>query len=78
MTDFETEIRVYKARYQATDRFFSDLLGVDPSTFIQKKKGRRAFTPYELFQLSDALQIDPRTLYEMLPEVNRTPTSHRG
>lgn len=73
MSDLETEIRVYKARYKETNQFFCDLLGISEDAFIKKYKGVRPFSVYEMFTLSETLQIDPLELYDMLPEVNRHP-----
>ena len=73
MIDFETEIRVYKARYLVTDQYFADLLGITRVSFWGKRNGKTPFTAYELFTLSDTLGVDPRELYESFPEVNRHP-----
>ena len=73
MTDIETEIRVYKARYMETNQFFCDLLGISEDAFIKKRKGMRPFTAFEVFTLADTLGIEVRELYESLPDVNRHP-----
>lgn len=73
MIDFETEIRVHKAVYRVNDQYFADLLGISRVSFWNKKSGRTQFTAYELFTLADTLGVDPRELYESLPEVNRHP-----
>ena len=71
--DFDTEIRVYKAKYQEGDQYLADALGISRVTFWSKKRGKTAFTAYELFTLADTLGVDPRELYESLPDVNRHP-----
>ena len=76
MIDFDTEIRVYKARYQENDQFFADLLGIGRMSFCNKRRGIVPFTAYEVFTLADLLQIDPRELYESLPEVSRMPKTN--
>lgn len=73
MIDFETEIRVHKAVYRVNDQYLADLLGISRVSFWGKRQGKTQFTAYELFTLADALGVDPRELYESLPEVNRHP-----
>ncbi len=73
MIDFETEIRVYKARFKENDQYFADTLGISRVSFWNKKNGRSPFTAYELFTLADTLGVDPKELYESMPEVNRRP-----
>lgn len=73
MIDFDTEIRVYKAKYNESDQFFLDLLGISRKTFWGKRKGIAPFTAYEVFELADALGIDPRELYESMPKATNDP-----
>lgn len=70
LSELEVEIKVYKARYNATTPFFCSLLGICESAFINKVKGRRAFTAFEAFTLAETLGMEPSRLYAILPEIN--------
>lgn len=74
MSDLDTELRVYKARYKETNQFFCDLLGICEDALIKKRKGIRQFTVREAKILADTLGMTLDELYEILPDINHQPT----
>lgn len=70
LSRLETELNVYKARYGWTNQRICDVLGIKDTAYRSKRRGFAPFTAKELMLLSEMLNIEPKTLYDMLPPIN--------
>jgi len=70
MTRLDTELNVYKARYQWTNERLCDVLGIKDTAFRSKRKGKVPFTAKELVKLAQVLGMSIEETYELLPEIN--------
>lgn len=70
MSAIDTELNVYKARFQWTNEHLCEVLDISDTAFRSKRKGRAPFTARELKRLSELLGKSMDEIYDMLPEIN--------